>query len=68
LAPEPLTRLPALQHRGPEAYGFRGQRWTRKRVAEVIMSTGNKLTMPFTLVGSEADLVVHESQTVHFLI
>jgi transposase len=31
-----LARLPDLLHRGPEADGFRGQLWTRKRVAEVI--------------------------------
>jgi transposase len=31
-----LARLPDLLHRGPEAYGFRGQVWTRQRVAEVI--------------------------------
>jgi transposase len=36
LAPKQLARLPALLHRGPEAYGFRGQVWTRKRVAEVM--------------------------------
>jgi transposase len=36
LAPDQLARLPDLLHRGPEAYGFRGQVWTRKRVAEVI--------------------------------
>jgi transposase len=36
LAPEQLARLPDLLRRGPEAYGFRGQLWTRKRVAEVI--------------------------------
>src|SRR5918999_106112 len=36
LASEQLARLPALLHRGPEAYGFRGQIWTRKRVAEVL--------------------------------
>jgi transposase len=36
LAAEQLTRLPALLRRGPEAYGFRGQVWTRKRVAEVM--------------------------------
>jgi transposase len=35
LAPKPLARLPALLPRGPEAYGFRGQGWTRTRVAEV---------------------------------
>jgi transposase len=31
-----LTRLPALLQRGPEAYGFRGQLWTRGRIAAVI--------------------------------
>jgi transposase len=36
LGPEPLARLPDLLRRGPEAYGFRGQLWTRRRVAEVI--------------------------------
>jgi transposase len=36
LATEQLARLPDLLHPGPEAYGFRGQVWTRKRVAEVI--------------------------------
>jgi transposase len=36
LAAEQLAHLPDLLHRGPEAYGFRGQVWTRKRVAEVI--------------------------------
>jgi transposase len=36
LAAEQLARLPALLRRGPEAYGFRGQVWTRKRVAEVM--------------------------------
>jgi transposase len=36
LARAQLTRLPALLRRGPEAYGFRGQVWTRKRVAEVM--------------------------------
>ncbi len=36
MATEQLARLPDLLHRGPEAYGFRGQVWTRQRVAEVI--------------------------------
>jgi transposase len=36
LAAEQLARLPALLRRGPAAYGFRGQVWTRKRVAEVM--------------------------------
>jgi transposase len=36
LAAEPLARLPALLRRGPEAYGFRGQVWTRNRIAEVM--------------------------------
>jgi transposase len=31
-----LTRLATLLERGPEAYGFRGRIWTRKRVAEVM--------------------------------
>ncbi len=39
LATEQLARLPELLQRGPEAYGFRGQVWTRKRVAEVIRVT-----------------------------
>ena len=36
LSAEPLARLPALLPRGPEAYGFRGERWTRGRIAAVI--------------------------------
>ena len=36
LAGEQLTRLPGLLRRGPEAYGFRGQVWTRKRIAAVM--------------------------------
>jgi transposase len=36
LATAQLTRLPALLRRGPEAYGFHGQVWTRNRVAEVM--------------------------------
>jgi transposase len=36
LAAEQLARLPALLRRGPEAYGCRGQVWTRKRIAEVM--------------------------------
>lgn len=36
LAPEQLARLPELLHRGAEAYGFRGQVWTRGRIAAVI--------------------------------
>ena len=36
LPPEQLTRLPALLQRGAEAFGFRGQVWTRARVAVVI--------------------------------
>lgn len=31
-----LARLPALLQRGPEAYGFRGELWTRGRIAAVI--------------------------------
>jgi transposase len=36
LAAEQLAQLPARLHRGPEAYGFRGQLWTRGRIAAVI--------------------------------
>jgi transposase len=36
LAPEQLAQLPGLLERGPEAYGFRGQLWTRGRIAAVI--------------------------------
>jgi transposase len=36
LATEQLARVPALLRRGPEAYGFRGQVWTRKRIAEMM--------------------------------
>ena len=36
LSPAQLARLPDLLHRGPTAYGFRGELWTRGRVAAVI--------------------------------
>jgi transposase len=36
LSAEPLAQLPALLQPGPEAYGFRGQLWTRSRIAAVI--------------------------------
>jgi transposase len=36
LSAEQRAHLPALLRRGPAAYGFRGEIWTRKRVAEVI--------------------------------
>jgi transposase len=36
LSAEQLARLPALLHRGPAAYGFRGELWTRTRIAAVI--------------------------------
>jgi transposase len=36
LAADQLDQIPGLLARGPEAYGFRGQRWTCKRVAEVL--------------------------------
>jgi transposase len=39
LTAEQLAQLPALVERGPEAYGFRGQVWTCRRVAEVIRRT-----------------------------
>jgi len=31
-----LARLPEFLQRGPEAYGFRGALWTRRRIAAVI--------------------------------
>src|SRR5207249_2423796 len=36
VAPDQLARLPVLLRRGAEAFGFRGDRWTRPRVAAVI--------------------------------
>ena len=36
LSPEQLARLPELWHRGPPAYGFRGDLGTRRRVAAMI--------------------------------
>lgn len=36
LTPEQLARLPELLHRGADAYGFRGQVWTRGRIAAII--------------------------------
>jgi transposase len=33
---EELERLPEFLNRGPEAYGFRGNVWTRARVRKVI--------------------------------
>jgi transposase len=36
LTPEQRAQLPSLLDRGAEAYGFRGQVWTGKRVGEVI--------------------------------
>jgi transposase len=36
LTPEQLIQLPGLLDRGPEAYGFRGQLWTRGRIAAVM--------------------------------
>jgi transposase len=36
LSPQQLARLPDLLDRGAEAYGFRGQVWTRGRIAVVI--------------------------------
>jgi transposase len=34
LTGEQLARLPALLQQSPEAYGFRGELWTRGRIAE----------------------------------
>jgi transposase len=39
LTPEQRAQLPALLDRGAEAYGFRGQVWTCKRVGEAIRRT-----------------------------
>jgi transposase len=39
LSKEQLNRLPELLARGPEAYGFRGDVWTRRRVGRVIQQT-----------------------------
>jgi transposase len=39
LTAEQVAQLPALLERGAEVYGFRGQVWTCKRVAEVIRRT-----------------------------
>jgi transposase len=39
LTAEQLARLPDLLAPGAEAYGYRGQVWTTKRVAEVIWRT-----------------------------
>ncbi len=39
LSADQLAQLPALLGRGPEAYGFRGQLWTRGRIAAVIQLT-----------------------------
>ena len=36
LSPEQLARLPELLHRGPPAYGFRGDLGTRRRVAAML--------------------------------
>ncbi len=36
LTPEQLAQLPELLARGAEAFGFRGQIWTARRVTEVI--------------------------------
>jgi transposase len=36
LSLDQLARLPELLHRGPMAYGFRGELWTRTRIAAVI--------------------------------
>jgi transposase len=36
LSVQQLAQLPTLLQRGPEACGFRGQRWARGRIAAVI--------------------------------
>ena len=45
LTPEQLAHLPELLHRGAEAYGFRGQLWTRGRVAAIIGSNRNGIQL-----------------------
>jgi transposase len=39
LSTEQLARLPELLRQGPTAYGFRGELWTRSRIAAVIRLT-----------------------------
>jgi transposase len=39
LTAEPRAHLPTLLQQGPEAYGFRGELWTRGRIAAVIRLT-----------------------------
>lgn len=39
LSAEQRAQIPGLLERGAEAYGFRGDVWTAKRVAEVIEQT-----------------------------
>ena len=39
LTDEPRAHLPTLLQQGPEAYGFRGELWTRGRIAVVIRLT-----------------------------
>jgi transposase len=39
LSTEQLARLPELLRQGPSAYGFRGELWTRSRIAAVIRLT-----------------------------
>src|SRR5438128_549328 len=36
LTPAQQAQIPSLLHKGAEAWGFSGQRWTRDRVREVI--------------------------------
>lgn len=36
LTPEQQAKVPALLGRGAQAWGFRGDRWTRERVGEVL--------------------------------
>jgi transposase len=39
LTDEPHAHLPTLLQQGPDAYGFRGELWTRGRLAAVIRLT-----------------------------
>jgi transposase len=49
-SPEPLARLPERLRRGAEAAGFRGQVWTRRRIA-VIMQVACGISSPPRHVG-----------------
>jgi transposase len=54
LPSEQLARLPELLTRGPATYGFRGDVWTRRRIAVVIRLEGGVTYHP-THVGRQRD-------------